>query len=215
MSTETRSELTDTTLVILSAAAARRGGAVLPIPTSSKARGAALKAVLARLLRAGLIAERPAADGDELWRIDEDTGVRLALVVTRTALAAIGCADEPEPHDLPANDDVGAATDEEAPAQEDGGDAAVDRPVSGAATSDADATARRAAPSPRAGSKAATVVDLLQRDTGATVVELMAATGWQAHSVRGFLSGTVRAKLGRAVTSAKDEAGTRRYRVVA
>ena len=63
----------------------------------------------------------------------------------------------------------------------------------------------------RDGSKAAKVLDLLKRAQGATLTELMKATGWQAHSVRGFLSGTVSKKLGLAVTSAKAEDGERTY----
>ena len=42
---------------------------------------------------------------------------------------------------------------------------------------------------------------------------MMAATGWQAHSVRGFLSGTVRKKLGFDVSSEKDDDSVRRYRI--
>ncbi|MGI9476157.1 MAG: DUF3489 domain-containing protein [Hyphomicrobiaceae bacterium] len=55
---------------------------------------------------------------------------------------------------------------------------------------------------------------LLGRKRGATLAELMTATGWQAHSVRGFLSGTVKNKLGLAVSSLKDDDGIRRYRLL-
>jgi len=55
----------------------------------------------------------------------------------------------------------------------------------------------------------------LKRPDGTTLAELMKATGWQAHSVRGFLSGTVSKKLGFAVASAKAESGERSYSVKA
>ena len=67
----------------------------------------------------------------------------------------------------------------------------------------------------REGSKAAKVLDLLKRPDGVTLKELMKATGWQAHSVRGFLTGTVRKKLGLTVTSVKGEDGERTYSVKA
>jgi len=63
----------------------------------------------------------------------------------------------------------------------------------------------------REGSKTAKVLDLLKRSDGATLKELMKATGWQAHSVRGFLSGTLGKKMGLAVKSAKGEDGERTY----
>lgn len=65
----------------------------------------------------------------------------------------------------------------------------------------------------KAGSKTATVLDLLKRSGGATLPELMKATGWQAHSVRGFISATLGKKMGLAVASSKGEDGNRRYRV--
>ncbi|MGH9593285.1 MAG: DUF3489 domain-containing protein [Bryobacteraceae bacterium] len=65
----------------------------------------------------------------------------------------------------------------------------------------------------RDGSKTATILDLLKRSGGATSKELMKATGWQPHSVRGFLSGTVGKKMGLTVTSAKGEDGERTYSV--
>jgi len=67
----------------------------------------------------------------------------------------------------------------------------------------------------RDGSKAATILDLLKRKDGATLKELMKATGWLPHSVRGFLSGTLRKKMGLDVTSTKAEDGERRYSVKA
>jgi hypothetical protein len=65
----------------------------------------------------------------------------------------------------------------------------------------------------RPGSKTAKILDLLNRPGGATAKELMKATGWQPHSVRGFLSGTVGKKMGLAVTSTKGEDGERTYAV--
>jgi hypothetical protein len=64
----------------------------------------------------------------------------------------------------------------------------------------------------RDGSKTAEILDLLKRPAGATAKELMKATGWQPHSVRGFLSGTVGKKMGLTVMSAKNEAGERTYK---
>ena len=67
--------------------------------------------------------------------------------------------------------------------------------------------------SARPGSKTARIIDLLQRPGGATLKELMRAVGWQPHSVRGFLSGTVSKKMGLRVKSFKRD-GQRVYRIV-
>ena len=63
----------------------------------------------------------------------------------------------------------------------------------------------------RDGSKTAKILDLLKRPDGATTKELMKLTGWQPHSVRGFLSGTIGKKMGLTVTSTKGENGERSY----
>ena len=68
---------------------------------------------------------------------------------------------------------------------------------------------------PRQASKAALVLGLLKRSGGASLKELMKATGWQAHSVRGFLSGALGKKMGLTVTSTKAADGERRYSVKA
>ena len=65
----------------------------------------------------------------------------------------------------------------------------------------------------REGSKAAKVLGLLRRPDSASLKEPMKATGWLAHSVRGFLSGTVAKRMGFKLMSAKSEDGERRYSV--
>jgi hypothetical protein len=65
----------------------------------------------------------------------------------------------------------------------------------------------------REGSKKAIVLELLRRPEGATLADLMSATGWQAHSVRGFLSGALGKKMGLAVESLKSASGGRVYRI--
>jgi hypothetical protein len=65
----------------------------------------------------------------------------------------------------------------------------------------------------REGSKTEQVLELLKRPGGATLKAIMKATDWQAHSVRGFLSGTIRKKMGLEVTSTKGEDGERTYSI--
>jgi hypothetical protein len=63
----------------------------------------------------------------------------------------------------------------------------------------------------RQGSKTAKVLELVKRSGGATLKHLMKATGWQAHSVRGFLSGTLGKKMGLKIESNKTNDGERVY----
>ena len=66
----------------------------------------------------------------------------------------------------------------------------------------------------KAKTKAEQVLGLLGRPTGASIAEMMKSTGWQAHSVRGFLAGSLK-KKGHAVSSDLDGSGVRRYRLTA
>lgn len=77
------------------------------------------------------------------------------------------------------------------------------------------ANALKGTPAPRAKTtKTEQCLALLTAADGATIDELMVATAWQAHSVRGFLAGTIKKKLGMVLESKKAEDGVRRYFVV-
>ena len=65
----------------------------------------------------------------------------------------------------------------------------------------------------RPGSKREQVLQLLKRPNGATLDDIVSATGWQRHTVRGFIAGTLKTKLGLEVESFKTGAGERSYRV--
>ena len=69
------------------------------------------------------------------------------------------------------------------------------------------------APTARDGSKKAQVLDLIKRPEGATLKDIMAVTGWQAHSVRGFISGSLTKKMGIKIESLKRPDGDRAYKV--
>ena len=65
----------------------------------------------------------------------------------------------------------------------------------------------------REGSKKAEVIDLMRRSQGATLAEIMELTGWQSHTVRGFVSGTLIKKLSLSVESFRSDEKERTYRV--
>lgn len=68
-------------------------------------------------------------------------------------------------------------------------------------------------PSIRPGTKLAAIIDALSKPGGATIAQMMDGTGWQAHSVRGAISGMVRKRLGYEVVTEKGEGGLRTYRI--
>jgi hypothetical protein len=67
----------------------------------------------------------------------------------------------------------------------------------------------------RPGTKGDKILKLLRRPGGVSLQELRKATGWQAHSVRGFLSGTMKKKFGYRVHSTRQKNGERVYRIAA
>ena len=184
-------QLSDTQAVILSAACAREGGLVLPITASLK--GAAVDMVLTSMIKKGLIEAIPAEVGIPVWREDED-GTPLTLVATAAAYMVLGIAA-----------DTGADT---APEEEPAADMADE-----AESPPTDAHVAKPARKPREGTKQEALIAMLKRPEGASIAEIMEATTWQAHSIRGFIAGALKKKLGLDVTSEKIETRGRVYRI--
>ncbi len=178
-------KLTDSQMKILLMAAQRDDGSVV-LPSSL--RGAAARRVIEPLLRAELLEELPASDWLQARRSSEDGsfGLRItlggqqAIPADRGARASISDAGTPP--------GVGAA-----------------EPATCSAKGFTEPP-ENTQPS----RKQTMVVEMLRRSEGATLKEIAIATGWQPHSVRGFLSGTVKKKLGLATKSDKAN-GERRY----
>jgi hypothetical protein len=220
-------KLTDAQLVILSAAAARDGGAVLPLPKSLKSGEKAITAALERLVKAGLLAEQPADPATPTWRTGRD-GRRLALVITEAGMKAIDGieSDEPAP---PAKPQTRAATKAAGAAKAEPGrgksrpakpSAAKAKAGRGKARQGKTAKALPSAPvtetkgaGVRPGTKLALLIELLGRKGGASIAEAVEATGWQPHSVRGAISGALKKKLGLTVASETVEGRGRVYRI--
>ena len=222
-------KLSDTQLVILSAAAQRADLSVLPLPDSLNLKGGALTKVMDSLRNRGLIRVLGSDGGPE------------RVVITSEGMAAIGVETEDDGGQTPVAEADTAPTPAdaevqavEAAAPATGADGAAKPAKRKPARGKAKAKASRAAPvasertpkpTPRAGTKQALMIELLKRPEGATVEQIAEATGWQHHTIRGAISGALKKKLGLTVeatrtrevgpnkTGAKGSATT--YRIVA
>ena len=178
-------KLTETQTLILTRAAVRPGNLALPLPKGLA--GAAARMAIGKMIERGWIEEVEAnlRQGEPLWRETGD-GHGTTLIATEAGLEAIGI----EP--------VVAATVTALRKR------AVPTSIPGA---------RGTPVVTRSGTKQAQVIDLLKRPEGATISEICAATGWQAHSARGAISGGLRKKLGFDITTAADDERGRVYHI--
>ena len=186
--------LSDTARVVLAAAAQRDDLSVLPFPDRCKAKGGAEQKVLAGLKKRGLIRVIGAEGGPQ------------RLVITSEGMAAIGI----EPEDTGATPAATGATPAEAAAQADEAPAPTTEAANAATPAKGKAkpkvakvkaakrvtTAPAGKSTPRAGTKQALMIEMLERPEGATVEQIAAVTGWQHHTIRGAISGALKKKLG-------------------
>lgn len=168
-------KLNDIQLILLTNAAARDGGCLLPAPASVADAGDRLTKAITNLAKRGLVEERPATDAASTLRTEGDD--RFGMFITDSGRAAINV-----------------------------------EPDSGPAPVKPDKPAKTKTPKPERQTKSATVIALLQRDEGATLAELVEATGWLPHTTRAALTGLK--KKGHVIDKGK-RGETTCYRIIA
>jgi len=221
-------KLSDAQLIVLSKAAERGDHAAI-VPTKMP-KAAAMK-VGASLVAKKLMREVRAKREMPVWRKD-DQGRRYSLILTRTGREAIGVTGEREvaaeanaPHSEPAANgnkmarvkakavrggNINSAT--HAGPLRDGGEAAA--PERAPTKKDSATQPLRSAATnatPRAGSKQALVIGMLSKQDGATIDQLIAATGWLPHTTRAALTGL--RKRGFEIARTPRESGGSLYRI--
>lgn len=217
-------KLSDSQLVVLTAACQHPDRRVLPLPPHLK--GGAAGKVVESLAAKGLIVEVEAKRGDVVWREADGTGMTLAATDAAFEALGIELSDQPlagtitvaAPEALLDDDtvvSVGVGADGGLVAEIEDGDGVrtVGVTVSGGDDLEADIAAEPAARPRRDGTKQAKLIAMLRDPAGATLDDIVAATGWQKHTVRGALAGALKKKLGLAVTSEKVEGRGRVYRI--
>jgi Protein of unknown function (DUF3489) len=216
------SRLTNTQVVILSSASRRNDrGVNLPANVTDEAVPKAVD----KLIRAGLLEEVRANGSLLAWRRDAEAGP-MALRITRQGLEAVGVKDDAlgapteagvrpaSTHkvDAPARKAMASrkrrSVVAETPAREKHRPGKAEIKAGSKSSQAAAGDPTKAEP----GSKQSRLLAMLQSPTGATIAAMMKATGWQQHSVRGFLAGVIRKRLKLRLGSNKTD-GVRVYQI--
>jgi hypothetical protein len=185
-------QLTDKQRDLLSAAAQSDDRLLFPPPGL---RGGGLIKMVAKLMDAGLVREIPTEDKAMVWRRDNMTKRTFALKLTAAGVKACSATAK-------ANDEARTSKSGDPKKKpQRASNAAVKRSVG----SDAQG--------PREGSKISRVVDLLRQEKGATIDELVKATGWLPHTTRAALTGLRR--KGFKIERRDRESGPRSYAIAA
>jgi len=172
-------KLTDTQLMMLNAAAQRNDHCLVAAPNL---KVAAAQRIAGKLIAAGLVKEIRAKAGAPVWRRDDNAGLSYALKLTAAGAKAIAIEENAEPRPV---GDEGDSREHVEPALSSSREHSAPDPSS----ERANGTAPSRSSAPRGGTKLAQVVELLQRDHGATIDELIDATGWLPHTTRAALTG--------------------------
>lgn len=175
-------KLNDLQLILLTTAAQRDHGSLLPAPDSIVAQASRIRKVIPPLARRQLVQEVAVTDRAKVWR--EDGGQLFGLEITDSGRRAIG-VDERAAAERPQRV---ASSDKATP------------------TVDSEQTVQPAQREPRSGTKAEQVLGLLRRPDGATLIELVDATGWLPHTTRAALTGM--RKKGYAIAKSKRDEQT-------
>jgi hypothetical protein len=152
--------------------------------------------VLTSLIKKELAEEIPAEPGAPVWREDEN-GTPLTLRATPSAYEALGKVG-----------DTGAETAQEEEPATDMADQ--QEPLATEADTDTEGEPVRKM---RQGTKQEALIAMLKRPEGAGIAEIMEATGWLAHTIRGAIAGALKKNLGLTVASEKVDGRGRVYRI--
>jgi hypothetical protein len=181
-------KLSDTQLILLSAAAQREDHCLV---ATRKLKGGAAQKVAGKLIAAGLVREINAKVGMPVWRRDSEAALSYSLKLTAEGLQAIAVDetsvedDQQRPRSATRERGPNLKPSEVTTGRRAGAQGSNEGGVSNSGTA---ANAAGKAP-PRLGSKLADVIQLLWREKGATIEELVAATGWLPHTTRAALTG--------------------------